>query len=353
MNANNENTNTIRGYKVFNPDWTCRDFKFEVGKIFEEDVEPTCCDQGFHFCTKAADCFNYYSFDSKNKVAEVEALGAVDTNSEDSKCCTNKIHIIRELTWHEVLDLVNTGKDCTGFRNSGDRNSGNWNSGNWNSGDRNSGDDNSGNRNTGNWNSGNSNSGDGNSGNENSGDCNSGNCNSGNWNSGGCNSGNWNNGDRNSGNCNTGNWNSGNWNSGNCNSGYRNSGDNNSGDWNSGEWNKTSFSSGCFNTEKQKIVMFNKPSDWTIVDWRMSDARDLLNDIPENVEWIYSNKMTDEEKKSHPEHKTTGGYLKVINENNSRQSWWDALTDDNKNIIKSLPNFDADIFFICTGIRVD
>ena len=152
----------MKGYKVFNSDWTCREFQFEVGKVFEEDVTPVCCDRGFHFCTKASDCFRYYSFDPNNKVAEVEALGDIDTQDDDSKCCTNKIHIIREITWQEVLDLVNLGKCCTGLRNSG----------NWNSGNRNSGDCNSGNRN----------SGDCNSGNRNSGDCNSGDCNSGDWN---------------------------------------------------------------------------------------------------------------------------------------------------------------------------
>lgn len=30
----------IKGYKVFNPDWTCRDFQYEVGKTFEDDVTP-------------------------------------------------------------------------------------------------------------------------------------------------------------------------------------------------------------------------------------------------------------------------------------------------------------------------
>ena len=155
----------MKGYKVFNSDWTCRGFQFEVGKVFEEDVTPVCCDRGFHFCTKASDCFRYYSFDPDNKVAEVEALGDIDTQDDDSKCCTNKIHIIREITWQEVLDLVNLGKACTGLcnsgnRNSGNRNSGDWNSGDWNSGDWNSGDWNSGNRNSGNRNSGNRNSGD-------------------------------------------------------------------------------------------------------------------------------------------------------------------------------------------------
>ena len=147
----------MKGFKVFNPDWTCRGFQFEVGKIYEEDVKPMVCDRGFHFCEKAADCFDFYSFNPENKVAEVEALGEVD--SDGKKSCTDKIHIIRELTWHEVLDLVNSGKDCTGLCNSGD-----WNSGDCNSGNRNSGDWNSGNRNSGNCNSGNRNSGNRNSG---------------------------------------------------------------------------------------------------------------------------------------------------------------------------------------------
>ena len=148
----------MKGFKVFNSDWTCRGFQFEVGKTFAKDVTPVCCRRGFHFCTKAADCFKYYDFNPDNKIAEVEALGDIDTNNNDSKCSTNKIHIIREITWHEVLDLVNLGKACTGLSNSGNYNSGNCNSGNCNSGDCNSGDCNSGNWNSGNYNSGNCNS---------------------------------------------------------------------------------------------------------------------------------------------------------------------------------------------------
>ena len=167
MKNNEKHGGIMKGYKVFNPDWTCRGYQFEVGKTFTEDVTPVCCDSGFHFFTKIADCFNYYAFNPDNKVAEVEALGDIDTNNNDSKCSTNKIHIIREFTWHEVLDMVNLGKTCTGLRNSGDCNSGN---------------DNSGNRNSGDKNSGHCNSGDKNSGHCNSGDKNSGNCNSGDWN---------------------------------------------------------------------------------------------------------------------------------------------------------------------------
>ena len=314
----------MKGYKVFNPDWTCRNFQYEVGKTYEMDEKPICCDRGFHFCKKALDCFQYYLFDPNNKVAEVEALGDIDTNNDDSKCSTNKIHIIREITWQEVLDLVNLGKGCTGLRNSGNCNSGNCNSGNHNSGNHNSGDCNSGNRNSGNHNSGNRNSGNYNSGNHNSGNCNNGNHNSGDWNSG-----KWNSGD----------WNSGNWNSGN---------------WNSGDWNKSSFNNGCFNTIEPTIMMFNKPSDITYLDWVNSDARRLLDWIPKDVvEWIWSDNMTDEEKAAHPEHETIGGYLKVLDESECSQIWWNGLTNSQKEIIKSIPNFNESIFEEITGIRVE
>ena len=140
----------IKGFKVFNPDWTCRGYQFVVGKTFEEEVKPSVCDKGFHFCKQAKDCFNYYPFDSSNKVAEVIALG--DVSEEGEKCSTNKIKIVREVTWEEVLTLVNTGKTCTGLGNSGDCNSGNRNSGDCNRGNRNSGNRNSGDCNRGDWN---------------------------------------------------------------------------------------------------------------------------------------------------------------------------------------------------------
>ena len=114
----------MKGDKVFGPDWTCQGFQYEVGKTFEDDITPSCCNRGFHFCTDLKDCFSYYQFDPKNKVAEVEAIGDIDAEENDTKHCTNKIRIIRELTWEEVLKMVNTGKANAGFRNSGDRNSG-------------------------------------------------------------------------------------------------------------------------------------------------------------------------------------------------------------------------------------
>ena len=332
----------VKGYKVFNTDWTCRGFKYAVGETFEEEVKPSVCHRGFHFCEKAADCFNYYHFDPANKVAEVLALGDVVTKGD--KSCTNKIQIVREIPWTELLKIVNTGKSCSGYRNSG-----NFNSGNHNSGDFNSGDKNSGNWNSGNWNSGDNNSGNCNTGNKNSGNWNSGNFNSGDNNSGNCNNGNWN-----SGNKNSGNWNSGDNNSGDNNSGNCNTGDYNSGNWNSGDWNKCNFSNGCFNTVESHIYLFNKPSEWTYWDWRNSMAYVILSRMQNNLlEYVIWEDMTDEEKNSYPEAEITGGYLKKLNKFECNINWWHNLSDEEKAVITAIPNFDKEIFKEITGVDID
>jgi hypothetical protein len=184
----------MRAYKITNPDATCKGFKFEVGQRYKHEGNLELCKSGFHACINPVHCFNYYDFNPTNLVFEVEIHGK-RKGDENDKIVTDDIEVIRQLSWDEVLKLVNTGIGNTGYSNSGNRNSGDWNSGDKNSGNWNSGDWNSGNRNSGDWNSGYRNSGDKNSGDKNSGDKNSGD-----WNSGYRNSGDWNSGDKNSGN---------------------------------------------------------------------------------------------------------------------------------------------------------
>lgn len=206
----------VKGYKVFNPDWTCKGKQYTCPGTFEEDVNPSVCNVGMHFCKNAADCFRYYDFDPNNHVAEVIAHGTV-AEGED-KCATNKLEIVREIPWAEVLEIVNTGKACTGR-------------------------------------------------------CNSGNCNSGNW---------------------------------------------------------------------------------TFEQWFNCRARYLLNQIDDcPLEYVWFNSMTDEEKAAHPEAETTGGYLKERTTADNARKWWAGLSADDRNIIFSLPNFDAVIFKEITGIDVD
>ena len=312
----------MKGYKAFNSNLTCREFQFEIGKTYEHKGEIEPCKSGFHFCKNLVDCYKYYPISDETRICRVEAVGNIKTD-DDVKYCTDKITILSEIENPRLKS--NLSDSNSGYCNSGDRNSGNWNSGN---------------RNSGYWNSGNRNSGDWNSGDWNSGDWNSGDCNSGNRNPGDCNSGDWN----------SGNWNSGNRNSGDCNSGNRNSGNCNSGDWNSGNWN-----SGVFNTEKSpKILIFDKPSDWTINDWDCSQAKSVMDKCPYSQSvFVYESDMTNEEKEIHPEYKTIGGYIKIITiTNNDRQIWWDALLNEEKEAVKELPNFDTDKFKKCTGITV-
>ena len=286
----------IKGFKVFKSDWTCRSYQYEVGKTFKHNGNIELCGSGFHFCQKASDCFNYYGFDSNNKVAEVLATGLVE--SGDDKSVTDELIIVREIPWTELLTIVNEGKDCTGLCNTGNRNTGDWNTGDWNTGD-------------------------------------------------------WNTGDWNTGDCNTGDRNTGDWNTGNRNTGNRNTGDCNTGDRNTGDCNTADFSTGVFCAQEEKIKIFDKQSDLTYRDWINSRARDIIRWNMETTVWVYEENMSTEEKEQYPTYKTTGGYLKVFSYKEAWSNLWNNLTDSEKQEIKNIPNFDSEKFKEITGIKVE
>lgn len=290
----------MKGYKVFNPDWTCIGFKYEVGKTYELKGKLQICVNGFHFCRNLAKCFRHYSPNPKNKVAEIEALGDID--SKDDKYCTNKIKIVRELSWSEVQRFTNVGDYNTGVCNVGDDNRGGFNVGDANGGGFNTGARNGGNCNTGSYNSGNYNTGD------------------------------YNMGDRNTGFYNKGSFNSGNW---------------NEGDYNIGDFNICDYSTGCFNSHAQNIMMFNRPSDWTIYDWQDSDAYEVLATLYEEA--------YERLQKTKPIYKTTIYEDHTLDDElrKKRNEVWGDLSDTDKESIKSLPNFNAYMFEQITGIEVD
>jgi len=124
----------MKAYKVFNSDWACNGFQYEIGKTYslKKGEILRICETGFHACEKLVDCFNYYSFNPENKAAEVLILGDVEKNND--KLATNKIKILNEISWGDVLILVNSGNRNSGYGNSGYGNSGDGNSGYGNSG---------------------------------------------------------------------------------------------------------------------------------------------------------------------------------------------------------------------------
>lgn len=237
--------NAIKGYKVFNSDWTCRGFQYKVGETFTHNGDIEMCGKGFHFCQKASDCFNYYGFNSNNKVAEVEAIGLVETRG--NKSVTDKIRIVREVSWQELLTIVNEGHDCTGLSNTGD--------------------------------------------------------------------------------CNTGNWNTGNWNS-------------------------TNYSTGFFNDKRQPIYMFNRPIEILRENIYSIRGFQILRWNFENSWWVYSENMTEKEKAAHPEHETTGGYLKTVDFKTACGMMWKKLDNEERAAVIEIPNFDADVFKDITGIDI-
>jgi hypothetical protein len=235
---------SVKGYKVFNSDWKCRDYQFKVGKTFKHEGTIGLCEEGFHFCENAADCFSYYSFDPDNKIAEVEAIGNVENDGGD-KSVTDELVIVREVTWEEMLTMVNQGKGNSGLRNTGD--------------------------------------------------------------------------------CNT------------------------------GDWNLSDRNAGCFNTENHNPMFFDQESDISWNDWYWHDGRRVLESFRYSpTDWIWDDDMTDEEKTQHPEYKATQGYLKTnpLSYKEAFQQYWGKLSIENKAVVLTIPNFDANKFKLITGVDV-
>lgn len=139
---------------------------------------------------------------------------------------------------------------------------------------------------------------------------------------------------------NTGLFNSGSYNSGSWNSGRSNSGSGNSG----------SFNSGFFCTNSPKLRLFNKETDFTMEEFMETKWYAVLTSGEFNLtEW---RDYTDEEKAKDERKRLIGGELITISYKEACANWWASLSDEDKAIIKTMPNFDTGIFYEITGIDV-
>lgn len=278
--------------KGFDENLCCRGFQFEIGKEYKIDSDELelCTDTVFHYCKSIQNVHYFYNVDI-SRFCEIEVLGEEVTDGK--KYGSNHIRIVREITGEELDVLVGRVNGNTGIFNSGCWNSGVYNSGNYNSGRGNNGS----------WNTGH---------------------------------------------CNSGIENSGSYNSGSCNSGYWNSGDNNSGDLNSGNWNSGDFNS-CENSngvfcdeEDMNIRIFNKPSGMSIREFRGSEYAKALASVPFRLIELVED-----------ETKIEGYYIKKYTYKEACANWWNKLSTDAKETIKSIPNFDEKVFENITGIKVE
>lgn len=308
----------VEGYKAFESNWTCRGKQYSCPGVFEQDGELELCKNGIHFCRSIEKCFYYYPPKRDKHIAKVMAIG--DVVGEEGKCCTNKLVIIEEIPLKRIECLKNIGFCNDGFSNYGDGNVGNYNFGSWNIGDRNVGLLNRGYDNPGRYNVGSGNTG------------------------------NFNIGDENVGSYNVGGGNSGSHNIGNCNS---------------GDWNIGNNINGLFNTQPQKIYMFNKPTNLTYEE--AQQAYKILNTLKLKFrEWLiisynrpYLSRVILEQ---YPHFSCVAAHGsssffscvdmdKIKEEMNKMYHNW--FSQEQKEQILALPNFDAEIFKETTGIDVN
>ena len=108
----NETNERIKGYKIFDSDFTCRDMKYKVGETFKVNGEIVICKNGIHFCLSPFDCLDYYPFidcnGNFNKFAQVEGYGKIDKNTTNNrtKVAVSNLDVIKELT---LKDFINDG----------------------------------------------------------------------------------------------------------------------------------------------------------------------------------------------------------------------------------------------------
>ena len=82
---------SIKSYKGFKKDMTCKGFQYEEGKEYETE-KAECCETGFHACEYPLDCFNYYS-PNESVFHEVEQNGELDRKGSNIKVASTKIKI--------------------------------------------------------------------------------------------------------------------------------------------------------------------------------------------------------------------------------------------------------------------
>ena len=88
-----------KGYKAFNPDFTCNGKQYEENTIYEENGSEICKAGVMHYCENPFDVLNYYPLVNESgeisEFAEVEPLGKIFR--KENKSATNKLHIKAKL----------------------------------------------------------------------------------------------------------------------------------------------------------------------------------------------------------------------------------------------------------------
>ena len=84
---------TLKAYKGFNKDMTCKGFQYAEGGEYEmPENEVKVCSKGFHSCERPLDILGYYS-PANSVYHEVEIGGKIDKESGDTKVASSRIKV--------------------------------------------------------------------------------------------------------------------------------------------------------------------------------------------------------------------------------------------------------------------
>ena len=234
----------------------------------------------------------------------------------------------------------------TGFRSTGDYSTGAYSTGDYSTGDRSTGDYSTGDRSTG----------DRSTGNNSTGDRSTGNYSTGNYSTGHYSTGNYSTGNRSigyysTGHCSTGDYSTGHSSTGDRSTGHYSTGNYSTGNYSTGHYSTCDYAVGVFQTVQDccgGFSAFNVPCSRE--HWDASEKPRCLH-FPLTA-WVEAEDMSPAEKSDNPLYETTGGYLKVLGFKEAFSASCRSATDDDIELLKQLPNFDADVFFDVSGYDV-
>ena len=127
----------------------------------------------------------------------------------------------------------------------------------------------------------------------------------------------------------------------------RNTGDRNTGDWNTGDWNTGDWNTGAFNTvTPSEVLIFNKPCNKDLFDNAYKPGFLFFH----LTFWILDIDMTDDEKAADPNCYARGGQLRKKDYKKAFKESWDSADISDRERVRDLPNFDAQLFFEISGI---
>lgn len=88
-------------YKGFEPDLSCRGYRFVMGK--NVTLEANCASNGFHCAEDPLDCLSYYGDMNRSIYCLVQPGGDIDEDDRDSKIACTELTILRRLTRKEFF----------------------------------------------------------------------------------------------------------------------------------------------------------------------------------------------------------------------------------------------------------